>query len=100
MFIRYLTYYLVFAVVVSLLVGISALKVKASSLKVFLLVMLVIVIVPAPLGYLYITNFNKTAEVVVPNLKGLRLETAKSLLQDLGLNSNCGASVNDDSYPE
>jgi len=82
------------------LVGISALKVKASSLKVFLLVMLVIVIVPAPLGYLYITNFNKTAEVVVPNLKGLRLETAKSLLQDLGLNSNCGASVNDDSYPE
>jgi len=100
MFVHYLTYYLIFVVVVSLLVGIVTLKVKASSLKIFLLVMLAIVIVPAPVGYLYITNFTKTAEVVVPNLKGLRLETAKGLLSDLGLNSKSGASVNDDNYPE
>jgi len=100
MFVHYLTYYLIFVVVVSLLVGIATLKVKTSSLKIFLLVMLAIVIVPAPVGYLYITNFTKTAEVVVPNLKGLRLETAKSLLQDLGLNSKSGASINDDNYPE
>ncbi|MBU0672687.1 MAG: PASTA domain-containing protein [Candidatus Margulisbacteria bacterium] len=100
MLIEYLSFYLIFVIVASILVSFVVLRFKFPAPQIVIPVVMSIIILPAVFVYLYITYFTSLPEVYVPDLKGMPLEEAFIKLEALKLKSRHAGSVYDMKYPE
>jgi beta-lactam-binding protein with PASTA domain len=100
MLIDYLSYYLVFIIVISILCGLIVLKKKFLGPRIILAIFLFIILLPPPVIYFYVTNFTTIPEVVVPDLAGIKLEEAKEKLVSLKLKAVHNGQIHNMEYPE
>ncbi|MDD5382357.1 MAG: PASTA domain-containing protein [Candidatus Margulisbacteria bacterium] len=100
MLIEYLTFYLIFIIIASLLVSLIVLRLKFPSPQVVIPLVIALILVPAPVGYVYVTYFNSLPETSIPDLSGLTLDTAMAKLESLDLKGRHAGSVYDMKYPE
>ncbi|MFC1568154.1 PASTA domain-containing protein [Candidatus Margulisiibacteriota bacterium] len=95
-----LSLYLLLVVVASLAVSLLVFKLKFPKPRVVIPVAIAIVLVPALLGYLYVTYFTSIPETTVPDLSGLPLETALERLEALDLKGKFAGSLFNMRYPD
>jgi beta-lactam-binding protein with PASTA domain len=100
MLIEYLSFYLIFVVIFSILVSLIVLKLNFPAPRVVIPVIIAIILLPAVVGYLYVTYFTSIPEVVVPDLTGKFLEKALGELASLDLKGRHAGSLFDMKYPE
>lgn len=93
MLIDFLTVYLLFIVIFSLLISLFVLKLAHVSARVILPIVLTIIVVPGIIGYLYVTYFASISEVAVPDVVGLPYEEAIIKLATLELNGKYAGSL-------
>ncbi|OGB89843.1 hypothetical protein A2625_05275 [candidate division WOR-1 bacterium RIFCSPHIGHO2_01_FULL_53_15] len=96
----YLSVYLGFIIVISLLVGLLVLRLKLPSPRLIIAVLVIFVASPLFVGYLYLVYFNSLPEVVVPNVTGRPLPTAIELLAAVDLRGREAGNVYQSKYPE
>lgn len=100
MLIESVTIYLVFVIAVALFSGWLIWRGKMPTPKVAIPLILAILLLPAPVVYLYGTYFSSIPEVVVPDLTGQPLERAFRIIADLRLQSRHSGQVFDTSFAE
>lgn len=100
MFIEYLSYYLIFVVVASLVTALLVLRFRFPNPRITIAVMLAVIMLPGLLVYLYGTYFTSIPEVAVPDLKALTLDEAFVKLEVLGLKGRHAGNLFDTRYPE
>jgi beta-lactam-binding protein with PASTA domain len=100
MLINYLSYYLVFIIIVSILFGLLALKKKFLAPRFVIPIFLFIVLLPVPAIYFYVTYFTAIPEVAVPDLTGVEVEEAREKLTSLKLKFFHGGQIYNMEYPE
>lgn len=100
MLIEYITIYLVFIIMVSLLIGLIVMKLRIPHPHIVIPAIVAIILLPAVIGYFYITYFTSLPETVVPDLKGMPLKVALSRLEALQLKGKEAGSTFDAKYPE
>ncbi len=100
MLITYLSLYLVFIMAVSIVVSLLVLKLKLPAPHIFIPSIIIIILLPAILGYFYVTYFTSIPEVVVPDVRGAQLEHALAELESLNLAGKHLGNVFDAQHPE
>ncbi|MFH1347543.1 MAG: PASTA domain-containing protein [Candidatus Margulisiibacteriota bacterium] len=97
---EYLSYYLIFIIVASILITLIVLRLKFFAPRYLVPIIAAIILLPALIVYLYFTYFTSIPEVVVPNLTGMRLEEAFVKLESLKLKGREAGQVFDMKYAE
>ncbi|OGC22350.1 hypothetical protein A2291_05000 [candidate division WOR-1 bacterium RIFOXYB2_FULL_42_35] len=100
MLIRYFNLYLIFVIIASVIFSLMLIKVRQLLSGKFVIPVIIIIMLPALLGYIYLSYFSSLPEVAVPNLKGLPLEMAIIRLEVLGLNGQEAGKVFNRQYSE
>jgi serine/threonine-protein kinase len=100
MLIQFLIYYLLFLMAASLLVSLLVLRYKFPAPKVVIPWVIAIILVPALLGYLYVTYFTSIPETLVPDLTGLPVDEGIERLGAQGLRGKFAGSLFNMKYPE
>lgn len=100
MFIDFITYYLVYLIVVSLIGALVVWRFGLPRPSVLLPALAGILFFPALIVYFYSTYFTSIPEVMVPELKGKSLEEAFEQLKQLSLNGRHSGMVYDMKYEE
>ncbi len=100
MFASYLSIYLVFLIVISVLVGFLVLRLNIPQPKLVIPLIIAAILAPAVLGYYYMTYFTAIPEVIVPNLRGYPIGGALDKLKELGLEGRFSGTVFDSKVPE
>jgi serine/threonine-protein kinase len=96
----YLSLYLIFVIVISLIVGLLVLRLKLPSPRLIITILVVFVASPLLIGYLYLVYFNSLPEVIVPNVVGLERPAAEEQLADVDLRAREAGNVYESKYPE
>lgn len=94
----YLTYYLIFVIVASVLISLIVLRLKFVSPQYLIPIIATVILVPGLIVYIYFTYFTSIPEVVVPNLTGMKLEEAMVKLEVLKLKGREAGKVFDMKY--
>lgn len=97
--VNFLSFYLIFIVVLSILAGFIILRFRVALLKSFIF-LLIAIFVPALAGYIYFTSFTAIPETIVPDLSGIPLEEAFHKLEEADLSGRYAGSVFDMNFPE
>ena len=95
----YLTYYLFFVIVASIVLSLVILTSKRFPLL-WLGILLTMLALPLVIGYVYATYFTTIPEVDVPDLTGLELEEAVAKLESIRLKGKYAGSVFDMKFSE
>jgi serine/threonine-protein kinase len=100
MIVEFISFYLVFIIVSSILMGWIFLRSKKPLSRRVLVLLTLLLLVPLPVGYFYVAYFDALPEVVVPDVTGQGLVAAEGQLTAVGLRSRHAGSVFDTRYPE
>lgn len=100
MLVNYLSLYLVFIIVFSILISLIFLRLKFPVPHIIIPIIIIIVLLPAVIGYFYVTYFASIPEVTVPDLTGMSLAKAFERLESLELRGRHAGSVFDMKLPE
>ncbi|MEE8637880.1 MAG: PASTA domain-containing protein [Candidatus Margulisiibacteriota bacterium] len=100
MLISYISFYLIFIISISILIGLLVLRLNLPKPRMVISIIVAIIISPLIIGYLYITYFTSIPEAVVPDMRGLPLEKAFEKLESLKLEGTFAGTVFDMKYPE
>ncbi|MFH1542225.1 MAG: PASTA domain-containing protein [bacterium] len=100
MLIKYLSYYLIFLALTSLLVSYLVWHLKLPSPKVVISLIMAVILSPLLLGYLYLTYFTSIPETRIPVVIGLPSLEAEARLINLDLRVKFGGEIYDLRYPE
>lgn len=93
MIINYLSFYLILVIVVSLLVSLLVLRLKLPLPQLFISLIMLFILSPLLLGYVYTVYFNALPETMVPDVTGLTLEAAKVKLEAGQLRARVAGTV-------
>ncbi len=100
MLITYISFYLVFIILVSIVISLLVLKLNIPKPHVFIAIVLAIILSPLLFGYLYTAYFTSIPETIVPDLIGMPLEKAYEELGALKLKGRFAGTVFDMKHPE
>ncbi|MBN2058136.1 MAG: PASTA domain-containing protein [Candidatus Saganbacteria bacterium] len=100
MFIEYLSYYLIFVIIASLVTALLVMRFRFPAPHITISVMVGFILLPGFLVYIYGTYFTSIPEVKVPDLTALSLDEAFIRLEVLGLKGRHAGSLFDTRYPE
>ncbi|MFA4843677.1 MAG: PASTA domain-containing protein [Candidatus Margulisiibacteriota bacterium] len=90
---NYLSFYLIFVIVVSLLVSGLVLRLKLPSPRSLITVIMLFILSPLLIGYVYTVYFDSLPETMVPDVTGLTLEVAKVKLESGQLRARVAGTV-------
>ena len=90
---NYLSFYLIFVIVVSLLVSVLVLRLKLPSPRLFIAVIMLFILSPLLIGYVYTVYFDSLPETTVPDVTGLTLEAARVKLESGQLSARVAGTV-------
>jgi eukaryotic-like serine/threonine-protein kinase len=90
---HYLSIYLIFVIVVSLLVSLLVLRLKLPAPRLLIGVIMLFILSPLLIGYVYTVYFDSLPETVVPDVTGLTLEAAKVKLEEGQLRARVAGTV-------
>jgi len=96
----YLSIYLAFVVVVSLVIAFLVLRLKLPSPRLTITLLIIFILSPLIVGYLYVVYFNSLPEVTVPDVTGVAFETAQERLAADNLVARQAGSIYEAKYPE
>lgn len=96
----YLSLYLSFVIVISLIIGVLVVRLKLPSPRFIIAVLVLFVVLPLFIGYFYLIYFSSLPEVVVPDVRGRPVEAAKAALTAVDLRANEAGCVYDPKFPE
>jgi serine/threonine-protein kinase len=96
----YLSLYLGFLIVASLVISLLVLKLRLPSPKIIISLMVIFILSPLMIGYLYVAYFNSLPETRVPDVTGLPLESARQKIEAAQLKAREAGSVYEMKYPE
>lgn len=96
----YLSLYLAFVIAVSLVIALLVLRLKLPSPRFVITLLVVFIISPLVIGYLYVAYMNPLPEVTVPDVTGVAYETAEERLAADGLVAVQAGSIFAPKYPE
>jgi beta-lactam-binding protein with PASTA domain len=100
MLLNYVILYLFFIILASLLISYLVWKVKLPSPRLVIGFLLIFVVSPLIIGYLYFVYFNSLPEAVVPDVTGIKLDLAAAKLEAIGLRAREAGSIYETRYPE
>lgn len=98
--ITYITGYLIFIILVSIIVSLLVFRLNIPKPHVFVSIAIAIILSPMVIGYLYAAYFSSIPEVTVPELAGMPLEKALEELDSRKLKGKFAGTVFDMKYPE
>ena len=96
----YLSLYLGFVIIASLIVSLLVLRLKLPSPRLISALLVLFIVSPLILGYFYLVYFDSLPEVTVPDVAGRPMEVAKERLAAVNLQAREAASVYESKYPE
>lgn len=96
----YLSLYLGFVIIISLIVGLLVLRLKLPSPRLVITLLIIFIISPLVIGYLYLVYFDSLPEVTVPDVTGVSFEVAKDRLEADNLVAREAGSIYEAKYPE
>jgi beta-lactam-binding protein with PASTA domain len=96
----YLSLYLAFVVVVSLIVGFLVLRLKLPSPRLIVTLLIIFIVSPLIIGYLYLVYFDSLPEVTVPDVTGVAFDVAKERLESENLKAREAGNIFEAKYPE
>ena len=96
----YLSLYLVFVILASLIVGLLVLRLKLPSPRLIITLLIIFIVSPLIVGYLYLVYFDSLPEVTVPNVTGVAFDVAKERLEADSLRAREAGNIFDAKYPE
>jgi beta-lactam-binding protein with PASTA domain len=96
----YLSLYLGFVIVVSLIVGLLVLRLRLPSPRLIITLLIIFIVSPLIVGYLYLVYFDSLPEVTVPDVTGVAFEVAKERLADDSLRAREAGNIFEAKYPE
>jgi len=99
-FTTYLSFYLVFVVLVSLVVSLLVLWLKLPSPRLIIALLIFFILSPLIFGYFYLMYFNSLPEATVPDVVGLTLAEAKEKLEAAELQARLAGTVYELKYTE
>ncbi len=96
----YLSLYLVFVIAVSLAIALLVLRLKLPSPRLIITLLIIFILSPLIVGYLYVVYFNSLPEVTVPDVTGVSFEAAQDRLAADNLVARQAGSLYAPKYPE
>lgn len=96
----YLSLYLGFVIIASLIVSLLVLRLKLPSPRLISALLVLFIASPLILGYFYLVYFDSLPEVTVPDVAGQTMEVAKERLAAVNLQAREAGSVYESKYPE
>lgn len=96
----YLSLYLVFIIVVSLIVSFLVLALRLPSPRLIITLVILFILSPLILGYFYLMYFNSLPETIAPDVTGMLLPEAREKIESLGLKAREAGAVFEAKYPE
>ncbi|OGC30703.1 hypothetical protein A2311_01830 [candidate division WOR-1 bacterium RIFOXYB2_FULL_48_7] len=97
---NYLIIYFAFIIVASILVSLLVLRLRLPSPRIITGFIILFIISPLLVGYLYLIYFDSLPEVEVPAVTGMIYELAEQKLADIDLQARNTGSVYDRKHPE
>lgn len=98
--VTYITGYLIFIILASIIISLLVFKLNIPRPHVFVSIAIAIILSPMLIGYLYAAYFSSLPETTVPELVGMPLEEALEELDSLRLRGKFAGTVFDMKYPE
>jgi serine/threonine-protein kinase len=98
--VTYITGYLIFIILASIIISLLVFKLNIPRPHVFVSIAIAVILSPMVIGYLYAAYFNSIPETTVPELAGMPLEEALEELEALKLKGKFAGTVFDMKYPE
>lgn len=96
----YLSLYLGFVIIISLIVGLLVLRLKLPSPRLVITLLIIFIVSPLVIGYLYLIYFDSLPEVTVPDVTGVSYDVAKDRLEADNLTARQAGSIYEAKYPE
>jgi serine/threonine-protein kinase len=100
MVITYLSLYLFFIIVVSLIISFLVLALKLPSPRLIITIVIIFILSPLIFGYFYLIYFESLPEMTVPDVTGLPLPAAREKIETLGLKAREAGKVFEAKHPE
>lgn len=100
MLITYISFYLVFIILVSIVVSLLVLKLNIPNPRVVISIIVAVILSPLVIGYLYVAYFTAIPETTVPDLIGMPLKKAYEELESLKLKGRFAGTVFNMKHPE
>ncbi|OGC12018.1 hypothetical protein A3K48_06035 [candidate division WOR-1 bacterium RIFOXYA12_FULL_52_29] len=96
----YLTAYLIFMLVVSVVISLLFLRLKLPAPRVLIPLIIVLILSPVIAGYLYLTYFDDLPETIVPDVKGMTKQQATARIEEAQLKIAIAGEVRQADVPE
>jgi len=96
----YLTLYLLFIILASLVISLLVLRLGLPSPQLIIILVLLFIVSPLAIGYFYFSYFDSLPEIAVPDVRGMDFESARSKLEESDLNARLAGSIYQTKYRE
>jgi serine/threonine-protein kinase len=91
---------LAFVILASLSVGFLVLRLKLPSPRLIISLLIIFIVSPLIVGYLYLVYFDSLPEVTVPDVTGVSFDVAKERLEADNLRAREAGNIFESKYPE